>query len=280
MTVHTGPAPRVPSVIVAADLDGTLVTADRSVSERTSAAIANVRAVGGIFLAVTDRPLRDALPTVSELGANGLVCSGGAVVYDPAIGRVVRSTTFAPADAVRLVVTLRTTFLSARVGIDYLDRCELDAGFRLRRYGSADLVAPDRIAVASEPVVKVIVQSDTLEVEQLARRANRLLAAAHPPVTVTVPGPAHVEILPGGVDKATHLAELVGRMTPRPPTVAFGDSLADLPMLRWAMMPVAVANAHPGVLAAAREVTAATDADGVAVYLEHMLAAWARRSAS
>jgi hydroxymethylpyrimidine pyrophosphatase-like HAD family hydrolase len=46
----------------------------------------------------------------------------------------------------------------------------------------------------------------------------------------------------------------------------------DLPMLGWAGHAVAVANAHPGVLAAADEVTATNDDDGVARVIERLLA--------
>lgn len=50
--------------------------------------------------------------------------------------------------------------------------------------------------------------------------------------------------------------------------MAFGDYPNDLPMLAWAGRAVAVANAHPDVLAAATEVTASNDEDGVAAVLE------------
>ncbi|MBX6357843.1 MAG: HAD hydrolase family protein, partial [Micromonosporaceae bacterium] len=44
----------------------------------------------------------------------------------------------------------------------------------------------------------------------------------------------------------------------------------DLPLLEWAGRGVAVANAHPAVLAAADEVTGSNDEDGVAAYLERL----------
>ncbi len=50
--------------------------------------------------------------------------------------------------------------------------------------------------------------------------------------------------------------------------VAIGDMVNDLPMLRWAGRAVAVANAHPDVLAAADEIIASNDDDGVARYIE------------
>jgi hydroxymethylpyrimidine pyrophosphatase-like HAD family hydrolase len=48
----------------------------------------------------------------------------------------------------------------------------------------------------------------------------------------------------------------------------------DVPMFEWAgWRRVAVANAHPSVLALADEVTASNDADGVAAWLESLLSA-------
>ena len=45
----------------------------------------------------------------------------------------------------------------------------------------------------------------------------------------------------------------------------------DLPMLRWAGRGIAVANAHPEVLAAATHTTKTNDDDGVAFALETLL---------
>ena len=53
--------------------------------------------------------------------------------------------------------------------------------------------------------------------------------------------------------------------------LAFGDSLNDLSMLEWAGCGVAVANAVPEVLAAAKFVAPTNDEDGVAVAIERFL---------
>jgi hypothetical protein len=52
--------------------------------------------------------------------------------------------------------------------------------------------------------------------------------------------------------------------------IAFGDAPNDLPVLRWAGVAVAVAGAHPDVLACADVVTAGNDEDGVALMLEEL----------
>jgi hydroxymethylpyrimidine pyrophosphatase-like HAD family hydrolase len=53
---------------------------------------------------------------------------------------------------------------------------------------------------------------------------------------------------------------------------AFGDMPNDVEMLTWAGRGVAVANAHPQVLAIADDVCGRHDLDGVARYLEPLLA--------
>jgi len=77
-----------------------------------------------------------------------------------------------------------------------------------------------------------------------------------------------LEISAAGVSKASGLATVCAELgVAADDVVAFGDMPNDLPMLAWAGTGVAVANAHPEVLAAADEVTASNDDDGVAAYL-------------
>ena len=80
-----------------------------------------------------------------------------------------------------------------------------------------------------------------------------------------------IEISAMGVSKASGLARLCRRLhIDREDVIAFGDMPNDLPMLAWAGHAVAVANAHPQVIAAADEVTAANDESGVAQVLERL----------
>ena len=72
-----------------------------------------------------------------------------------------------------------------------------------------------------------------------------------------------------GVTKAHGLAEVASRFgVAAADVVAFGDMPNDLEMLRWAGHGVAMGNAHPELQAAADEVTAHHDEDGVALVLE------------
>ena len=62
-----------------------------------------------------------------------------------------------------------------------------------------------------------------------------------------------LEISAAGVSKASALARLCESAgIDRRDVIAFGDMPNDLPMLAWAGHAVAVANAHPDVIASAR----------------------------
>lgn len=260
-----------PALVVASDLDGTLLTSDRLVTPRTRRIVERLRKAGGVFVAVTARPLRDAVQIAHDVGADGLVCSGGGVVFDPGAKMVIKATTFSTPEAMGVAAALRVEFPDLRIGIDYLDRCELDLGFDLGWAGATDVTRSSGLKVTGEPVVKLIIQSESLGTEHLAERASALLSARGEQVTVAVSCSRFAEILPAGVDKAGYLDRLCAGLARAVPTVAFGDMPSDLPVLRWADMAVAVANAHPAALAVVDEVTGANDDEGVAAFLERIL---------
>jgi hypothetical protein len=128
-----------------------------------------------------------------------------------------------------------------------------------------------RTECLSGDVIKAFVRSFTYDVDDLLAAAERLI----PPhvASVTQAGLDYVEICPPGVDKASGLAVVADAVGVDPADVlVFGDMPNDLPMFGWAgWSRVAVANAHPALLAVADEVTLTNDLDGVAVYLDRLL---------
>jgi hydroxymethylpyrimidine pyrophosphatase-like HAD family hydrolase len=79
-------------------------------------------------------------------------------------------------------------------------------------------------------------------------------------------------MLPLGLTKATGLSLAARRLgATAAGTIAFGDMPNDIPMLSWAAHGVALAGAHPQLLAVADEVTAGNDAEGIAKVLERLL---------
>jgi Cof subfamily protein (haloacid dehalogenase superfamily) len=255
--------------LAAIDLDGTLLRPDGTLSERSRSALDRARAAGIRVVLVTARGPRSVRVLAADLGLDGsAICSNGAIILDLGSGEVVRTQPLATEVAARLVRELR----SRLPGILFAAESEeiaLEPGFAAweweppagTRYG-------DGLELVAEPVAKLIVRHDTHALEAVAEAARELAGAD---AAVTIPGPWTVEISAAGVSKAAALAELCAELgVSRDEVVAFGDYPNDLPMLEWAGHAVAVANAHPTVLAAADEVTASNADDGVALVLERL----------
>jgi HAD superfamily hydrolase (TIGR01484 family) len=121
----------------------------------------------------------------------------------------------------------------------------------------------------TDDVVKLLARHPTLGPHEFLEQAARAVGDA---CTVThSSSDGLVEISAAGVSKATGLALVCSQLgVPQDKVVAFGDMPNDLPMLEWAGLGIAVANAHPSVLAAADEATGSNDDDGVA----EVLARW------
>lgn len=273
MTPRPG-RPALPAVrprLVATDLDGTLLAPDETVTPRTRRALDRARRSGLPVLLVTGRPPRWMAEPVAETGVPGpVICANGAIVYDPAAGAILQHATLASAVAARLVVGLR----AAAPGTTFA--CEMGLAYgREPGYAPLRLPLPDRVRVGDAldlvagPVTKLLVRHPGHAVEALATAAEALAGAD---AEVTWSTPHLVEIHGAGVTKASTLARWCAAAgIHRSEVVAFGDMPNDLAMLRWAGTGVAVANAHPDVLAAADAVTASNADDGVAAYLEALL---------
>jgi hypothetical protein len=138
------------------------------------------------------------------------------------------------------------------------------------RYPDAFEVRTRAECVAGD-VIKAFARTADHDVDALLGAARRVVPAAN--AAVTQAGLGFIEICPPGVDKATGLAVIADLLGVDPSDVlVFGDMPNDVPMFRWAGWGrVAVANAHPELLALADDVTLSNDEDGVAVYLDRLL---------
>jgi HAD superfamily hydrolase (TIGR01484 family) len=124
-------------------------------------------------------------------------------------------------------------------------------------------------------VLKVFLRSSTLGQDELLARARSVVDPAD--AEVTHAGLGFIEVLPPGITKATGLAIALERYgVDFGDVLVFGDMPNDLPMIAAVAeaggRAVAVANAHPEVRAATTALTSGHDVDGVARYLEAVLA--------
>lgn len=263
-----------PIRLIATDLDGTLLRDDGSISERTRRAIGGAQAAGLTVVFVTARPPRDVHAIADHLGITGMaICSNGAIVHDLATGETHRHERLCQDLARSLVSELRLAEPGVAFATEHGHRLGQEAHF-------PDLFADtvhhharridDAAALCGEVLTKLLVHHPDHHVEHLATRIRGHLGDRG---EVIWSGAPFVEIAPSGVSKASGLASLCALLDLSPAEViAFGDMPNDVPMLGYAGRGVAVSNAHPEVLAAADEVTASNEDDGVARVIESLLA--------
>jgi len=260
--------------LVATDLDGTLLRSDGAVSERTRRAVARAQEAGIAVVLVTARPPRTLRPLAWQVGATGLaICCNGAIVYDVTTDEVVGHAPLAAVAAQRLVVALR----AAVPGVCFAVERGLRFGQEPRYAALAPIAGDhtplidDAAALCAGGVTKLIVLHPDVPLQDLLHAAREV---AGDEAVVTHSSALFVEVSATGVTKAAALQGLCARLgIDAAQVVACGDMPNDLPMLHWAGRSVAVANAHPDVLAAVTEVTLPNDEDGVARVLERETAA-------
>ena len=262
--------------LIASDVDGTLLTPDERISERTRQVVRAAVAAGAQFVLATGRPPRWIPPVVDALGfAPMAVCANGAVIYDSATDRVVSARTL-PVD-----VLAELAEIAARV--------VPGAGLAAERIGSSahDTATPQFVSapgyehawlnpdntevsyddLLSAPAVKLLVRKPGMPSSELAAVLTRHIGMLGDITYSTNDGLVEISMI--GISKATGLEQVArSREISAEDVVAFGDMPNDVPMLRWAGHGVAMGNAHPEAIAAANEVTAANSDDGLALVLE------------
>ncbi|MFD8543494.1 HAD family hydrolase [Streptomyces sp. NPDC059649] len=265
-------APPLPYKLIATDLDGTLLRPDETVSERTRQALAAATAAGAAHIVVTGRAVPWTRHILDALDYDGLaVCGQGGQVYHAGEHRLLTSVTLD-----RQLAGLALSKIEAEVGPLLLaasrDGLEgevlVGPGYRVHEGPLPNVLIDDPDDLWAAPINKVYLQHPTLDDDALAAAARQVAGDL---VGIMVAGPGIVELLPLGLTKATGLSLAARRLgLTAKETLAFGDMPNDVPMFAWAAHGVAMANAHPELMAVADEVTASHEDDGIAVVLERM----------
>ena len=262
--------------LIASDVDGTLLGPDERVTPRTRDAVAAAVAGGAHFVLATGRPPRWIPPVAEDLGFGPMaVCANGAVIYDAATDRVISARTLSVDALTELAEVAARVVPGVGLAAERIGRSAHDSA--TPQFVSAPgyehaWLNPDNTEVSQEdllsaPAVKLLVRKPGMPSAELAAALNRHVGMLGDITYSTNDG--LVEISAIGISKAVGVEEVARPLEiSAEDVVAFGDMPNDVPMLRWAGHGVAMGNAHPEAIAAANEVTARNDEDGLARVLE------------
>jgi Cof subfamily protein (haloacid dehalogenase superfamily) len=263
-------------LLIATDVDGTLLDDDERVTPRTRDAVTAAVAAGTKFVLATGRPPRWVAPVVDALGfAPPAVCANGAVLYDPATDRIISARTLSAAALVRLAEIATRAIPGVGLAVERVGGSAHDAAtpqfVSSPGYEHAWL-NPDNTEVSLEdllsaPAVKLLIRKAGARSSDMAAELVKYVGDEGDITYSTNNG--LIEVVPLGISKATGVDEVATPMgISAADIIAFGDMPNDVPMLAWAGHGVAMGNAHPDAIAVANEVTAPNTEDGLARVLE------------
>jgi Cof subfamily protein (haloacid dehalogenase superfamily) len=238
-------------------------------------AIEKVHDLAVLVTIATGREARLASKFARELNiVSPIVCAQGGCIYHVANERVLHEVRLPPGLLPRIVAAAR--LYGWNIHFEMSDRLYFPresnhppALFELLRYSNWVRVG-DLLRDMPEPPHKVIVTLN--QTEDRARVIAEMQTSLGADLNIVASHPHLVEGLPAGVNKAHGLSWLTRYLGVDQKNVfAIGDSEADLPMLEWAGIGVAMGNGSAEVKAAADWVAPTLEEDGAAVALERFV---------
>lgn len=260
-------------LLVALDVDGTLVDHDGHMSPAVRNAAQNVVGAGHEVMIATGRSLNATLPIIERIGIErgyAVCCNGGVTLrLHPDLDRgyeIIQKATFDPAPALR---ALRERLPAAKYALEDEDGNFLSTErFQDASFG-VEAVGVDFQTMLNATAVRVVVFSTDNTPEEFTDAIRQIGLSG---VTYSVGWTAWLDIAAAGVTKASALEELRVQLgIDAAQTVAIGDGRNDIEMLAWAGRGVAMGQAPEEVIAAADEVTLSVYDDGAARVLHSLL---------
>ncbi|MFH1749144.1 MAG: Cof-type HAD-IIB family hydrolase [Planctomycetota bacterium] len=273
--------------LLAVDVDGTLLDSNHLLPPANRAALHRAHEAGIRIVLCTGRSYPETCPILTKIGLDldATVTAFGALLTDNRDGRTLERFVV-PLDVSHQLTEWFLTrgfcvlWLNDReqTGLDgyiisgsrqhpAVDRwlaqtpCQIERVPRL----TDDFLPPIRISIIDEPDVLAPVSAELQKAFDGSITHNLLRAPAY---NLTI-----IEAFAPHVNKWHGIERLCRRWGINPAhTVAVGDDVNDLDMIRSAGLGVAMGNAHPEAKRVADRLTADNDSDGVALLIDELLA--------
>ncbi len=259
--------------LIASDMDGTLLTNDRKITERTVATLNRLNEQGVIFCLSSGRPPIGMIPFVKRIGFDlPLITFNGAEII-PSLGAKPIYENVLDSESANEAFFLGHDMCGASVAWES-NRLILSAdNAATREYHSmsrSEILYQEDVVLSTLALRKVLwIGPDPETTEQWRVDMSKRFEGR---MNVYTSGPCLLEFVNHDVSKGTALKKLCEYYGfDIADSVAFGDGYNDLPMLKAAGISVAMGNAKEDIKAICTDVTLSNMQDGVADYIERKI---------
>jgi Cof subfamily protein (haloacid dehalogenase superfamily) len=265
---------RVPEVkLIAFDLDGTLLTSDKRITERAEKVIKALANAGVVMTPCTGRPPRNTKAYIQQLGLRSAFVFNGAGFYTSLTDTTIYRHCLTKDTALQIIKQLREAIPGVIAGMETSHGWYLDSGYYEWRKTQPYVPQQEPTGVGDicdfvdNTVVKIYFRKPGMTAKTMS------LALTGIDSYFTWSSSELLEVMAHGVNKREALTYICTELgISWQEVIAFGDEHNDQGMLMWAGLGIAMANAKPEAEEAADFTTKSNDEDGVALVLEAVLA--------
>jgi Cof subfamily protein (haloacid dehalogenase superfamily) len=268
--------------LVAIDLDGTLLNAEKEVSERNKKAIELAIEKGVRIVICSGRVFTGARLYAKQVGSiDPVIACNGAIISENIDGKVLYSNVMRIDDCLRVIDICRKNDIYFHVYAGDVMMTE-KLGFTSLKYFEKNKMLPpeDRVQIeivsdiaekvkeVKDKVSKVVVVNN--DIELLGRTRGEIVQMEG--IDVMSSNFDNFEVMNKGVNKGAALKKLSEILGIAPSEmIAIGDNENDISMLKYAGLGVAMGNGEDIAKEVSQYITASNDNDGVAQAIERFV---------
>ncbi|WP_025730062.1 Cof-type HAD-IIB family hydrolase [Atopobacter phocae] len=264
--------------VFAIDLDGTLLTSEKIVSEPTKRAIKRARQYGIQIVLCTGRALQGVAALLKELDLEQpgdiVITYNGGLIQATDTGKVLSHSPMTYGE-LKQIIELAKDIQLPLVALDP------NEGYQFDTAPGKQSLYPSLMPIFNYPTRQLSDFDEThlfskallcYNVEELDEAIKQIDAKIYEQFNLFKSRPVLLEVMPKGVDKGVAISSLA-RVTNRQlnEIAAIGDEANDLPMIKIAGVPIAMGNAIPELKRMSQIETFSNDQHGVAAVLNTLL---------
>ena len=260
--------------MIALDLDGTLTNSKKEVTEHTKDVLQQAARKGAVIVLASGRPMLGITPIadfleLDKVGGIIMAYNGGHIV-DYKTKEIIDFVTFNH-DYIPEALEFSRKYnmpLITYSETEILTEGPLDQWSHREEVNCSKTITQvkDLFSYVDFPIVKTMIAGDP---EALKLPEKEIAAHFEGRLDVYRAEPHFLELMPKGINKSAGIVKIADYLgVKREEVMACGDANNDIPMLEYAGLSVAVANASDSAKAVSKFVSRSNDEDGVAYAVE------------